>query len=955
MIRPHPRVFRLRPIRMNVVISRVRKSLDLMRVVASVLATSVVMLPLPQAQAQTPGQASQQAPADSEAALKARIDAAYKLMMEVARFDDGYVQLRAALLDAARSDLYEFTVESYSNAGATFLNNQILDNAVEIFAEGLKTRAMQQDVAKRADFYLNYAMLKQAEKDYQGFVSMCATATNLYAHYQGTESLELMYANDVLATGIAAFGQIAAAINVDQRNLEIAGRVLGQDDRFTWKLQNNLADMLRQIGAPTRALQYDLNVLEKRIGYYGPNHFNVLVSANNTAQDYLDLAKYDEALRYFQQDRDIAVVLKQEGNLIEQADAWLLYTRALSGAQPLDAPTLARLLPLTNDASYPEILAIKIANLLAAHFAAMGDTENSMNQLDRAYSIAGSTYGSVHPLTFAARQAMANLKAKSNPEAAATDFAALNDDMLRWNWFQVSTAANPVVAEASRALADDMLYDYARLAKNNASVVPAFAEAVRRWPTLENDKRDQLRRLSRLIDPNDMETRHLIQAGIRLSLAYQEAASSGDSADDPGAVQPDQAQAAYEKAITRVTTKYSFDQSVVDKPLPTANTLLKPNEALIDYFITRKWRADRESADPLEDERLYAIVTRKDQQPSLYDLGDPRRLIPAARETRMANLRSTRSAQERGAVTLVDLNATFTGLYAGLIAPLEPSLGGADTLFVVPDGKLFSVPFPLLQDSKGASLDDRFLVRMLTRPESLLNAGVDQSFPKSGKALLAGGLDYAWGAEKGAEPLPGTRKEVDAIASILHGDHYSVETLTGTTAGERALRKDMEQATVAHLATHGAYRNEKEGGVGAVNALWQSEVVLSQSGNRQSMKRDDDDGRLYGMELMMWDLSNLDLLVLSACETALGQETFVGGLRGLPTAINIAGAKRSLLALWPVDDAGTAAFMVSFYGHLAAGRTYPEALRQARRDARGGKISGAQDPRVWAAFVMFEN
>ncbi|MCQ8873611.1 hypothetical protein NP945_17395 [Mesorhizobium sp. LMG17149] len=114
---------------MNVVISRVRKSLDLMRVVASVLATSVVMLPLPQAQAQTSGQASQQAPADSEAALKARIDAAYKLMMEVARFDDGYVQLRAALLDAARSDLYEFTVESYSNAGATFLNNQILDNA----------------------------------------------------------------------------------------------------------------------------------------------------------------------------------------------------------------------------------------------------------------------------------------------------------------------------------------------------------------------------------------------------------------------------------------------------------------------------------------------------------------------------------------------------------------------------------------------------------------------------------------------------------------------------------------------------------------------------------------------------------------------------------------------------------------------------------------------------------
>jgi len=926
-----------------------------MRVVASVLGMSVLALPLPLAHAQEAAQRGPQEPAANEAALKARIDAAYKLMMDEGHFDEGYARLRAALLDAARSDLYEFTVESYSNAGATFLNNQMLDNAEEIFAEGLKTRAMQQDVAKRADFYLNYAMLKQAENDNRGFLSMAATATNLYAHYHGTESPELMYANDVLATGVAAVGTIASAINIEQRNLEIAGRVLGPDDRFTWKLQNNLADLLRQMGAPTRALQYDLNVLEKRTGYYGANHFNVLVSANNTAQDYLDLGKYDQALRYFQQDRDIAIALKQEGNLVEQADSWLLYTRALSGAQSLDQPTIARLQSLTTDQSYPDILAIKIANLLATHFAALGDTTSSMRLLDRAYRIAGSKFSLSHPLTFAARQAMANLKAKTDPAAAAADFAALDNDMLLWNSTEVGSAGNRVVAEASRALADDMLYDYARFAQDNASAVPAFADAVRRWPTLENGKRDTLRKLLRMIDPNDAETRHLIRTAMRLSLAYQEVASSGDGSDDKGAVQIEQLRAMDDTLNGRLAAKYGFDKSVMDRPLPSANTLLASNEALIDYFITRKWRADRESDDPLEDERLYAIVTRKDQQPNLFDLGDPRRIIPAERTTRMANLRSSRFAQERGAVPMVDLNATFTGLYGGLIAPLEPSLTGADTLFVVPDGKLFSVPFPLLQDSKGATLDDRFVVRMLTRPESLLNAGVDQSFPKAGKAVLAGGLDYARGAEKGAEPLPGTRKEVDAIASILRGDQYSVEMLTGVAAGERALRKDMEQATVAHLATHGAYRDEKEGGTDAVNALWQSEVVLSGSGDRRSMKRDDDDGRLYGMELMSWDLSGLDLLVLSACETARGEETFVGGLRGLPTAINIAGAKRSLLTLWPVDDAGTAAFMVSFYDHLAAGQTYPQALRQTRRDARDGKIQGARDPRVWAAFVMFEN
>ena len=197
-----------------------------------------------------------------------------------------------------------------------------------------------------------------------------------------------------------------------------------------------------------------------------------------------------------------------------------------------------------------------------------------------------------------------------------------------------------------------MLYDYARLAQDNASAVPAFAEAVRRWPTLENGKRDTLaqaladdrseRRGDAASDPDRRcgclsPIRRLLPAAtvptIRARCRWNSFRRSDDTLN------------------ARLSSKYSFDKSAMDKPLPSANTLLKPNEALIDYFITRKWRADRESADPLEDERLYAIVTRKDQQPCLYDLGDPRRLIPAARETRMANLRSTRSAQERGAVT----------------------------------------------------------------------------------------------------------------------------------------------------------------------------------------------------------------------------------------------------------------------------------------------------------------
>jgi CHAT domain-containing protein len=165
----------------------------------------------------------------------------------------------------------------------------------------------------------------------------------------------------------------------------------------------------------------------------------------------------------------------------------------------------------------------------------------------------------------------------------------------------------------------------------------------------------------------------------------------------------------------------------------------------------------------------------------------------------------------------------------------------------------------------------------------------------------------------------------------------------------------MAGAAVAHLATHGAYGSPRNGGASNVDTLWQSEVILAHSGDARAMHRDETDGRLYAFELMGWDLSGLDLLVLSACETGRGDEAFVGGVRGLPTAVSLAGAKRALLTLWPVADDGTADFMVRFYEHLKQGRTYAAALRDTRRDAIEGKIPTAHDPLVWAAFVLFEN
>lgn len=891
---------------------------------------------------------------ESEAQLSERIKAAYAVL-EAGKIDEGFSALREALNAAARTDHHAFTIREYTEAGTLFFDGGRNDEAAQLFKEGAQTRAAQADIRELADFYLAYARFHTVVIDpEQHFVPLYSAATNLYDRHYGRESRELIHATDLMAEALGNIGQLGTAINLMQGNYEVALKALGPDDTITWRLANNLADVLRGLGAPSRALEYDRVVLEKRTAHYGRDHFNTLVSANNNAQDYLDLGDYAEARRLFELCQEIVAAMGDTANA-PVMDAWLEYTDLLSGKKAFDDASVARMDAVITDAQYPAILSLKAANLLAEHFRTTGDQTRRMKHLEQAYGIAGSEMTTTHPLTFAGRIAIANAKAETDTKAAAAEFAAIDAEMLAWVYLQVFYAGNRDVAETTRAMADDMLHDYAALAERDPLVVAAFADATRRWPSLSSADNDNVLKLARLIDPEDTETAEMLAQISRLSRASREVFAVGTEME-MGYALVEQTRALEERLHARVTERYSVTRGTMAEPLPAAGEVLQSGQALVQYFVTRKWKANRDSAEPLDATTLYAIVSRNGHEPVLRNLGDPRAVMAGEDAVQMASLRTTRSAAERSASPLVAAaDASFVDLHAKLFEPLEVDLAGAETVFVIPDGQLFAVPFSLLEDPQGRLLEERFTLRFLTRPEALYGVGADQTVAPGGRVILAGGIDYANGIEKGAEPLPGTLREVDTIGGILGGNSFAVEKLVGAEVGEAVLREKIEGARIAHLATHGAYRSAGAGGASDVDTLWQSDIILSRSGDRQAMKRDEADGRLYAFELMGWDLTKLDLLVLSACETGRGEQTFVGGLRGLPTAIGIAGAKRSLLTLWPVDDQGTAEFMVRFYEHLAGRMTYADALRQTRRDSIEGQLPRAKDPLVWAAFVMFEN
>src|SRR5262249_30543774 len=115
-------------------------------------------------------------------------------------------------------------------------------------------------------------------------------------------------------------------------------------------------------------------------------------------------------------------------------------------------------------------------------------------------------------------------------------------------------------------------------------------------------------------------------------------------------------------------------------------------------------------------------------------------------------------------------------------------------------------------------------------------------------------------------------------------------------------------------------------------------------------------GMLTAAEAIGLKLDGSDLVVLSACETGRGGATYAEGLAGPPSALAIAGARRTLLALWPVEDHSTTAFMRRFYERLAAAPDdYAAVLRETKLDAIAGRIPDYGRSNDWKAFVLIRN
>lgn len=310
--------------------------------------------------------------------------------------------------------------------------------------------------------------------------------------------------------------------------------------------------------------------------------------------------------------------------------------------------------------------------------------------------------------------------------------------------------------------------------------------------------------------------------------------------------------------------------------------------------------------------------------------------------------------------------------------PLLPELRGISTIYISPYGHIHNLP---IESFLPEQLSGTKVLRLSsTRQLVLKNKNVGNG------AVIYGGLEYNMslsdmvkarrfrGAVSELHFLEGTFNEAKIISEIINSSRNpNLKATTylekeGTETSFKLLSGKGKR--IIHLATHGFYYNkpqnesidyfQKAMGINCTledRPLTRSGLFMAgaqNSYNNGDIPQGVDDGVLTAQEISEIDLRGLDLVALSACQTAKG-DILGDGVFGLQRGFKKAGAKSILMSLWKVDDEATCLLMTEFYSKwIGLGKTKHDALEEAKKSIRSHKEKGWDDPKYWAAFILLD-
>jgi CHAT domain-containing protein/tetratricopeptide (TPR) repeat protein len=348
---------------------------------------------------------------------------------------------------------------------------------------------------------------------------------------------------------------------------------------------------------------------------------------------------------------------------------------------------------------------------------------------------------------------------------------------------------------------------------------------------------------------------------------------------------------------------------------------------------------------------------------------------------------------------------TMPNFYDAFWKPLQLPLGKASRIYISTDGILNQVSLAIVPDDRGKLLIDKYDLRIVLSTRELLLQPLHT--PEQTAVLIGDPLFTISEADQAAalqtisaqEPpngrqsqqkgyrstelkdlswrqLPGTGVEVQQVGTLLARNRWHVESYTQARALEEVMKR-VRGPRILHVATHGFFLSDEDAPQSCSTSTSPSTAPDS-FGPSRSLKQDPmlrsglvftganrlssgepipggmDDGILTAYEAMDLNLGGTELVVLSACDTGLGETKAEEGVFGLRRALQVAGARSILMAMWQVPDVNTEKLMQAFYTKLLNGEEKHTALREAQIELRNNikRELGRDYPREWGAFVM---
>ncbi|MEP7342897.1 MAG: CHAT domain-containing tetratricopeptide repeat protein [Acidobacteriota bacterium] len=776
-----------------------------------------------------------------------------------------------------------------------------------------------------------------------------------------------------------------------QRARTIWEQALGANHPNVARVWTNLANLYGRKGDRLKSAEALKRALEIRERAQGAEHPDLVPALTNLGSLAFEAGDFDGAEPYYQ--RALKISDKGPGQetppiaqLLNNLAAIYTERRDFARAEQLHRRALAARERLQGD-DHPDV-ARSLTNL-GSLYAVQGDYAQAEPMHQRALAIREKSLGPQHPLVAQVLGELVHDNAAQNKLqqaiAAGTRATTVSERNLALNLAVGSEREKLAYLSTFLRETNQTISLHARYAPSDANARRlALTTVLRRKGRALDSMTDSIAALRRRAAPLDQALLDRLKTTraqlARLVLGGPQRTTPAEHQSQIKTLETKREE--LEDQISRRSAEFRAQSLPVT--LAGVQAAIPARAALIEFVAYRPYNVRYTSSeDEFGQPRYLAYVVSRQGEPRWVDLGAKRPIDDAIDQLRRA-LRDRKRRDYRKQARAVDRL---------VMQPIRPLLATTRRVLIAPDGNINLIPFAALVDERNRFLVERYTFSYLTSGRDLLRLQVKQ--PSKQSALIVANPDFGpdpkEDAGKGAATerilryktgvqtadgkvtvitqaffpaLPGTAGEAQALQSLLPG----ARLLTKDQATE-ALIKQAHGPNILHVATHGYFlEGAPEASPGerraadvatqpVENPLLRSGLALAGANQSRNNANAEEDGILTALEAADLDLWGTRLVVLSACQTGVGDVKDGDGVYGLRRALVLAGSESQVMSLWSVSDLATRNLMIEYYQRLQRGEGRTEALRQVqlgflRRSARSGAAANYSHPYFWAGFIQ---